>query len=226
MRINADFSRPVVVRPQDREWVPSPSGGVERCMLDRIGGEVARATSLVRFAPNSSFPTHMHGGGEEYIVLDGTFSDDTGDFPAGTYVRNPIGTAHAPHTHEGCMIFVKLWQFADDDRAQFDVAIGERLGGAAKQDGRSEAVLHDAPGERVRVHDLDAGTALALDGAGGMEVLVLAGSLASADDDAWSAGTWARFPDDEPLRLTAGADGARVWTKAGHLTDIRVPDVA
>ena len=70
MRLNADFAKRVVVRPEDRDWVASPSGGVERCMLDRIGDEVARATSLVRFAPGSQFDAHTHGGGEEFFVLD------------------------------------------------------------------------------------------------------------------------------------------------------------
>ncbi|MEM6665983.1 MAG: cupin domain-containing protein [Pseudomonadota bacterium] len=108
MRLNADFSERVVLRPSDRKWVPSPSGGVERMMLDRIGGEVARATTIVRFQPASRFDAHTHGGGEEYLVLDGVFSDESGDYPAGTYVRNPIGTSHTPHTDAGCTIFVKL----------------------------------------------------------------------------------------------------------------------
>lgn len=51
MQLNADFSERVVVRPEDYSWVDSPMPGVERMMLDRIGDEVARATSLVRYAP-------------------------------------------------------------------------------------------------------------------------------------------------------------------------------
>ena len=115
MHLNADFDQRIVIRPEDREWVASPAGGVERCMLDRIGEEVARATSLVRFAAGSRFDAHTHGGGEEFLVIDGVFSDETGDFPAGSYVRNPIGTEHSPHTDQGCTIFVKLHQFAKDD---------------------------------------------------------------------------------------------------------------
>ena len=111
MRIRSDFARREVVRPQDYEWVRSPAGGVDRMMLDRIGDEVARATTIVRFAPRSRFDAHTHGGGEEFLVLDGVFSDETGDFPAGSYVRNPIGSRHRPHTDAGCTIFVKLHQF-------------------------------------------------------------------------------------------------------------------
>ena len=91
MRLNADFSDRVVVRPEDYNWVSSPSGGVERMMLDRIGEEVARATTIVRFAPGSHFDAHTHGGGEEFLVLEGVFSDETGDFPKGCTSNNSGG---------------------------------------------------------------------------------------------------------------------------------------
>jgi anti-sigma factor ChrR (cupin superfamily) len=104
MRINADFSSPALKSFSEAGWILSPSGGVERIMLDRIGDEVARATSLVRYAPKSRFPGHIHGGGEEYFVLQGVFSDDKGDYPAGTYVRNPIGSRHVPFSTDGCII--------------------------------------------------------------------------------------------------------------------------
>jgi hypothetical protein len=101
MRLNADFTKRVVIRPGDTTGSSSPASGVDRMMLDRIGEEVARATTIVRFAPNSAFDAHTHGGGEEYLVLDGVFSDEAGDYPVGTYVRNPIGTAHRPHIGPG-----------------------------------------------------------------------------------------------------------------------------
>lgn len=73
MRIHADFTRRVNLSTDDMPWVPSPQAGVERRMLDRIGQEKARATSLVRYAPGSVFPAHAHPGGEEILVLSGTF---------------------------------------------------------------------------------------------------------------------------------------------------------
>ena len=79
MQLHSNFNERIVLRPEDREWVASPASGVERQMLDRIGDEVARATTLVRFAPNSSFDAHGHALGEEYLVLDGVFSDESGD---------------------------------------------------------------------------------------------------------------------------------------------------
>ena len=117
MEINAKFDQRVTVSPDQYQWVDSPQPGVERMMLDRIGDEVARATSIVRYAPNSQFPAHSHTGGEEYIVLQGTFADENGEYPAGTYVRNPIGTSHSPRVGaEGAVILVKLQQFSKQDK--------------------------------------------------------------------------------------------------------------
>lgn len=119
MEINADFAKRAAIRPGRAEWVASPLPGVERLMLDRLGGEVARATSLVRYAPGSRFERHEHALGEEFLVLDGVFSDAAGDFGPGSYVRNPPGTAHAPSSRDGCTIFVKLRQFQDGDAHPF-----------------------------------------------------------------------------------------------------------
>ena len=115
MRVNADFTTVAVVDRAGADWIPSPEAGVERIMLDRIGDEVARATSIVRYAPRSSFARHEHAKGEEFLVLDGVFSDNHGDYPAGHYVRNPPGSGHTPYSNDGCRILVKLRQFDDRD---------------------------------------------------------------------------------------------------------------
>jgi hypothetical protein len=96
MELNADFSQRVAVHAARLPWVASPIAGVERRMLDRIGDEVARATSIVRYAPASRFSVHTHGGGEEFLVLDGVFQDERGDYPAGSYIRNPPTSRHTP----------------------------------------------------------------------------------------------------------------------------------
>src|SRR6185312_10285284 len=124
MEINADFSQRVVVHAARLPWVLSPMAGVERRMLDRVGDEVARATSLVRYAPGSHFSPHTHGGGEEFLVLDGVFSDEHGDFPAGSYVRNPPTSRHTPGSEPGCTILVKLWQFDPEDRTDVHLRTG------------------------------------------------------------------------------------------------------
>jgi anti-sigma factor ChrR (cupin superfamily) len=89
------------MRPSDACWQPSPLPGVQRWMLDRVGDEVARATSLVRYEPGSRFERHAHGGGEEILVLEGVLSDEIGDYVCGTYLRNPPGSAHEPHSRRG-----------------------------------------------------------------------------------------------------------------------------
>src|SRR5437868_7185446 len=116
MNLNADFGIRAAVHAARPEWTPSPIPGVDRRMLDRIGDEVARATSIVRYTPNSHFSPHTHGGGEEFLVLDGVFQDEHGDFPAGSYVRNPPTSRHTPGSAPGCVLFVKLWQFDLVDR--------------------------------------------------------------------------------------------------------------
>jgi anti-sigma factor ChrR (cupin superfamily) len=116
MELNADFSQRVAVHAAKLPWVASPIPGVDRRMLDRVGDEVARATSIVRYAPASRFSAHTHGGGEEFLVLDGVFQDEHGDYPAGSYVRNPPTSRHTPGSVSGCVLFVKLWQFDLQDR--------------------------------------------------------------------------------------------------------------
>src|ERR1700746_2351148 len=116
MELNADFSQRVAVHAARLPWVASPMAGVDRRMLDRIGDEVARATSIVRYAPASRFSAHTHGGGGEFLVLEGVFQDEHGDYPAGSYVRNPPTTRHTPGSAPGCVLFVKLWPFDLQER--------------------------------------------------------------------------------------------------------------
>jgi anti-sigma factor ChrR (cupin superfamily) len=126
MELNADFSKRVAIHSARLPWTPSPIEGVDRRMLDRIGGEVARATSIVRYAPMSHFSAHRHGGGEEFLVLEGVFQDEHGDYSAGSYIRNPPMTSHTPGSEAGCVIFVKLWQFDPADRTQICIDTKKR----------------------------------------------------------------------------------------------------
>ncbi len=217
MDLNADFSKRVVVHSTCVEWSASPMPGVDRRMLDRIGGEVARATSIVRYAPGSKFSAHTHAGGEEFIVLDGVFQDEYGDFPAGTYVRNPPTTSHTPGSREGCTIFVKLWQFDLKDRIQFHVDMDAvAVGGIA--------VLHEDAFETVSYRKLHPGEELTQDAPGGAEILVLDGEIAEGSDRL-AKGGWLRLPMNSMLSAVAGAEGARVWMKTGHLPHAKPPAV-
>lgn len=222
MELNSDFSARAIVHSEQLEWQASPMKGVDRRMLDRIGGEVARATTIVRYAPGSKFSAHTHTGGEEFIVLDGVFQDEHGDFPAGTYVRNPPTTAHTPGSDAGCTIFVKLWQFDLDDRNQFRKTMADELEAAI--DGVATAVLHKDDRETVTYSHLEANAVMNVSETGGIEVLVIDGSI-TADDDELRNGSWLRVPDGESLSAVAGPDGARVWMKTGHLPFAQPPAV-
>ncbi|WP_127115900.1 cupin domain-containing protein [Shimia sediminis] len=220
MRINADFSERVVIRPDEHDWVKSPANGVERMMLDRIGEEVARATTLVRFAPGSYFDAHTHGGGEEFFVLEGVFSDETGDYPAGTYVRNPIGTAHKPHTEGGCTIFVKLHQFDAEDQAQFHVDTRTAAFGPGVHPGLSVLPLHSVAGENVALVRWAPGTEFTRHRHwGGEEILVLEGRFQDEHGE-YPAGTWIRSPHMSE-HTPFSEEGCLIYVKTGHLT----PDV-
>lgn len=217
MKINADLTMPAAVRSDELPWVPSPLPGVERRMLERDGDEVARVTSLVRYAPGSRFSAHTHTGGEEFLVLHGTFSDDYGDFPAGTYVRNPVGSRHAPHSEEGTTILVKLWWMHPDDQdfVRIDTR-QEDLWQAAEFPGVDVMPLHAFNDETTALYRLAPGSELperVLDG--GEEIFVLDGALDGADGE-YGAGSWRRTPVGRGTALASTA-GARLFVKRGHL---------
>ena len=115
--INGDLSVRAVVDTARMEWVSSPSGSVWRKRVHLVGPpESGQVTSVVRYEPKSRFPAHDHPEGEEILVLDGVFSDEHGDWPAGTYLLNPEGFRHAPSSEPGCLLFVKLRQFPGRER--------------------------------------------------------------------------------------------------------------
>lgn len=223
MEINADFKQRAAVHGSELEWVPSPMKGVDRRMLDRIGDEVARATSIVRYAPGSHFSPHVHDGGEEFLVLDGVFQDEQGDFPAGYYVRNPPQSSHRPGADAGCIILVKLWQFDPDDRTHVQIDTGKMASlPAADRPGVSIQPLFRDTREDVRIETWAPGTRIELEPAGGHELFVLEGDFEEGGESFATQG-WLRLPVDAPLRATAGSAGTRVWMKSGHLRDATVP---
>lgn len=225
MDLNADFSQRVLVHSDDIPWQASPMPGVDRRMLDRMGDEVARATTIVRYAPNSHFSEHTHTGGEEFIVLDGVFSDEHGDFPAGSYVRNPPTSAHTPHSDDGCTIFVKLWQFAPEDRTHvvIDMNKMEYIPDATRR-GVSVMTLFQDDRETVRAEKWDAGSAVETLLPRGGEYLVLSGSL-TEEGDTLSKGSWLRLPMGGTLKAKAGAEGVTLWSKTRHLPHAKPPAV-
>ncbi len=224
MKIRANFNERVLVHSDTLDWVKSPMAGVDRRPLDRVGDEVARATSIVRYAPNSHFSPHMHTGGEEFLVLSGVFQDEHGDFPAGSYIRNPPQSSHTPRSDNGCVIFVKLWQFQLEDRTHVRKKLTDLNFVNQKEDtaGKievAEAVLYEDDFETVKLIKMRANASLSLAAKGGLELLVLEGELHEQEDTLRSK-SWLRLPLNSQLKATAGPKGATVWLKSGHLRDV------
>jgi quercetin dioxygenase-like cupin family protein len=218
MMLNADFTKRAVVHAARLPWSASPVPGVERRMLDRIGDEVARATSIVRYAAQSSFTAHTHDEGEEFLVLEGVFQDEQGDYPAGTYVRNPPGSSHAPRSAPGCTIFVKLRQFDASDRTHVRLDTNSlAFLPADERPGVETARLFRDDREDVRLERWPAGAEVILDLPDGGEVLVLAGSFQESSER-FERLSWLRLPSGDTLRAITGSAGSMVWIKqAAHL---------
>lgn len=218
MELRADFSKREVVRPGDEDWRASPMPGVERQMLDRIGDEVARATTIVRYAPNSNFSAHKHSGGEEFLVLEGIFNDEHNAYPKGTYVRNPIGTAHTPFVgEEGCTIFVKLQQFKPADQSQIVIDTNSAQWHPGSAPGLSVLPLHAYESESVALVRWAPNTKFnAHRHWGGEEILVLEGVF-NDEHGSYPAGSWIRSPDQSQHEPFTGPEGALIYVKVGHL---------
>jgi len=216
MRINDDLSKPVIVHAAKLDWVKSPAAGVDRRMLYRVGGEVARATSIVRYAPGSAFPRHVHSRGEEILVLEGTFQDEHGDYPAGSYFRNPPGTSHEPAAADGCTIFVRLWQFRVGDETQIVRQPGEGVAAPLRQGAIAARILFDDGAEQVAIEDWRSDTTVTVDNERGLEFILLSGG-ASVNGEELAAQSWGRLPAGQVLTATVGAQGARIWLKDAPL---------
>lgn len=202
VRVNADLNDRAFVRYSEAIWTPSPQSGVDRLMLERDGGEIARATSIVRYAPQSYFAEHRHDLGEEFVVLDGVFSDEQGDAVAATYVRNPPGSSHRPFSEGGCTIFVKLRQMdphTDRDRV------------VCRLTPHTSLVLHQSKGEVVEVLAVRAGDVIATRrGAARVEGLILEGSLSDPLNGELRRWDWFRDPQMDSRRAMSDS---WVWLK-------------
>ena len=220
MLINADFTRCATVASYQYQWIASPQAGVERVMLDRVGAEHARATSIVRYAADSHFPRHLHPGGEEILVLSGTCSDDDADYPAGWYLRNPPGSSHQPFSNEGAVIFVKLQQMPVNEQRR--VRIDTRDPATWRCQGEHQVCpLFSDRNEQVYLQRFRPNDVLRIAPSGGIELLVLAGSM-TAIGQSYEHGSWMRLPAGEHLDIVASALGVTVYLKTGHLADITV----
>lgn len=215
--INGDLSVRVVVDTRTMEWSPSPSGAVWRKRLHLVGPpESGQVTSVVRYEPESSFPPHDHPGGEEILVLDGVFSDEHGDWQAGTFLLNPEGFRHTPFSREGCLLFVKLRQFPGCDRRHVVLDTGAMRWQSTGKNGLSVKPLYVQPGysDSVRLERWTPGSTVpARTYDQGAELFVIEGSFTD-DSDAHAAGTWLRMPT-RSSHHAGTAEGCVLYVKEG-----------
>jgi anti-sigma factor ChrR (cupin superfamily) len=217
MKIHADLSQRAVVNSEALPWVDSPMAGVQRRMLERDGEEVARATSIVRYAPGSYFSAHTHGGGEEFLVLEGVFSDEHGDFSPGTYVRNPVGSSHTPHSKDGATILVKLWQMDPKDQTQVTLDTHQAHWSPGLVDGLTVLPLHAYGTEQVALVKWAPGTQFQTHRHwGGEEIFVIEGTFAD-EHGVYPKGTWLRSPHGS-VHTPFSEAGCLIYVKTGHLS--------
>ena len=215
MDLHQDYSQRVVLNHHDLHWVSSPEPGVRRLMLDRVGDEVARATSIVRYEAGSRFASHSHDLGEEILVLEGVFSDETGDYPAGSYIMNPPGSSHAPFSKSGCLLFVKLRHLGPEQvhREVVDTTRAPWLQGLVPglhvmplmQQGTGSTLVRWAPQTYFNPHRHF----------GGEEIFVVDGVFED-EHGRYPKGSWIRSPhmsQHQPF----SREGCTIFVKTGHL---------
>lgn len=213
---NMDFSKKVVININEQEWINSPAGGVNRIPLEREEAEFGHTTSIVEYKAGAFFDKHSHPMGEEIFVLEGIFSDENGDYKAGTYIRNPKGSSHTPFSKEGCRIFVKLNQMSPDDLNQ--VVIDTNNQNWVKGQGNLEVLpLHSFMHEGTALVKWPANeTFIQHTHFGGEEVFVLKGEFIDEHGN-YPAGTWIRSPHLSS-HLPFVKEETVILVKTGHLT--------
>jgi anti-sigma factor ChrR (cupin superfamily) len=215
MNLHSDYAQRVVLHQEDLPWVDSPEPGVQRRMLDRIGDEQAKATSIVRYEPNTRFTAHQHDLGEEILVLDGVLSDEYGDYPAGTYLMNPPGSSHAPHSESGCTLFVKLRHLGSEqqERERVDTNTSEWFQGLVPgltvmplmRQGSGSTLVRWAPNTYFNPHRHY----------GGEEIYVVDGVFAD-EYGTYPKGSWIRSPHLS-MHTPYSKEGCTIFVKTGHL---------
>ena len=218
--VNADLCLRVAVDSQAMEWTPSPGGHVLRKRLHLAGpAEAGQVTSVVRYQPGAGFPAHDHPGGEEILVLEGIFSDEHGDWPAGTYLLNPEGFRHGPFSREGCTLFVKLRQFPGAGRRHVAIQSADLPWTPADRPGTAIKSLYEqAPyTDQTRLERWEApGRVGQIEFARGAELFLLRGSF---DDEHghYRRHSWLRIPAGASLR-PRGTEACEFYIKEGGFT--------
>jgi len=222
--IHGDLSSPAQVDTEAMPWTRSPSGSVWRRRVHLVGpAEAGQVTSVVRYEPASVFPAHDHPDGEEILVLDGVFSDEHGDWPAGTYLLHPEGFRHAPSSSPGCVLFVKLRQYPGRGRRYVTLDTHSPAWQPGPRPGTSEKLLYAQAGfaDVTRLERWEPEVELgALAYPAGAELFVLDGGFAD-ESGAHARGAWLRFPAGATHRPRASSAGCTVYVKTGGLVYLR-----
>ena len=213
--LNMDFNQRVVIDTRQQMWLASPYKGVWRKPLAREEAERGHATSIVRYEAGAGFPSHGHPLGEEILVLEGTFSDENGDFPAGSYIRNPEGYVHAPYSKDGCLLLVKLHQFRSEDKQHINIDTNNADWYAGKGNlkvmplhnfkSESTALVHWPAGEHFQPHVH----------ANGEEIYVIRGEFVD-EHGRYPQGSWIRNPHMSRHNPYVEED-TLILVKVGHL---------
>lgn len=216
MKLNSDRSFRVVLQTEELPWQPSPAAGVQRRLLEREGGEDARATSIVRYEPGATFPLHDHPRGEEILVLEGEFADEYGVYPQGTYLKNPPGSKHAPISPSGCLLLVKLRHLDDGDLERVVVSTGDQQWHQGLVSGLEVLALDQFDTTHTALVRWAPGTVFSKhQHFGGEEIFVLQGTFQDEFGD-YPSGTWIRSPHlsaHQPF----SESGCLIFVKVGHL---------
>jgi len=217
MNVNDDIGKKVIVHPRNKQWTKEHSGMCETLYLDLVDKIKPVATKLVRISPSSFLPPDLNGGGKEVFVLEGTFNDQRGAYPFGSYMRFPPGTKHQPFTESGCLLFVKTWQFAPTDRKWVNVDASEiEMKRPRNRPGVVMQHLFGDNREDVRIEHWESNHHLDVHQCNGLEVLVLSGEFFEPSTS-YKPYSWVRLPPAQPLKVVVGDKGARVLIKESHL---------
>jgi anti-sigma factor ChrR (cupin superfamily) len=215
--LNGDLDRRIAINSDDLDWTESPGGEVLRKRLHRVGPpESGQVTSIVRYQPGSVFPRHAHPEGEEILVLEGIFSDDQGDWPAGTYLLNPEGFEHQPSSKPGCLLFVKLRQYPGRERRHVALDTGEQPWRSSIRPGVYWKKLYAQPpfSDHMRLERWTVpGDVGVLNFPQGAEIFVMRGRFHDEQDE-YRQHAWLRLPPGSQLK-PRGGEQCDLYVKEG-----------
>lgn len=213
--LNMDLDKIVVINTAEQAWQASPCEGVWRKPLAKEAAEHGHTTSIVRFDPGCSFAEHDHPLGEEILVLEGVFSDQYGDYSAGTYLRHPPGSKHIPFSKKGCVLFVKLDQFDPNDGEK--VCIDTHKADWLPGQGKLEVMpLHEFENESVALVRWPSNSKFQPHmHFGGEEIFVISGTFID-EYGSYPQGSWMRSPHKSE-HFPFVEEETVIWVKTGHL---------